>query len=73
MNQKQQQHLCKVNSLLKPRSQYLAALADWFVLSRDIKRIRKNGNNENCVRIFNHKVMGNIFNVQCDVLEQKII
>ena len=29
--------LCKVNRLLKHLSQYLAALADWFILSRDIK------------------------------------
>ena len=29
--------LCKVNSLLKPFSQCLVALSDWFIWSRDIK------------------------------------
>ena len=52
--------LCKVNSLLKTLSQYLATLADWFILSRDIKnrkfvgskqRIKKMEIMKICVRI----------------------
>ena len=61
--------------MLKPLSQYLAALAAWFnllILKTENLSVQKNGNNENFVLGYcNHRVMENIFNVQCDVLVQK--
>ena len=60
----------------------MAALPDWFILSRDIKnrklvfskqRIKKMEIMKICVRnvYINHKVIENIFIVQCDDFEEK--